>query len=226
MRILERLRGRQTSERVPSVDQASHAESSAPTALIVGLGNPGREYAGNRHNVGWHVADHFVSSRGWRFHKRQNDALIAIGRIGEVRVVVAKPQTFMNLSGRAVQPLARFYKAPPDRMLVIYDDLDLPFGAIRLRERGGAGGHNCMKSIIERMGSRDFPRLRIGVGRPLGRMDAAAYVLRDFDTAEQAELPDVLDRAAKAIETFVADGIGVAMNTHNRTAGNGSNGST
>lgn len=218
MHLLERLRGKRTPE--PALSEGEG--SSAPTALIIGLGNPGREYAGNRHNVGWHVADHFVSSRGWRFGKRRNDALIAMGRIGEVRVVVAKPQTFMNLSGRAVQPLARFYKTPPDRMLVIYDDLDLPFGAIRLREKGGAGGHNGMKSIIERMGSGDFPRLRIGVGRPPGRMDAADYVLRDFDASERAELPDVLDRAARAIETFVAHGIGVAMNAHNRTVENAS----
>jgi len=210
MHFLERLRGKQT------------AESSAPAALIVGLGNPGRDYAGNRHNVGWQVADHFVSSRSWRFTKRHNDALIALGRIGEVRVVVAKPQTFMNLSGRAVQPLARFYKVPPERMLVIYDDLDLPFGTIRLREKGGAGGHNGMQSIIERMGGGDFPRLRMGIGRPPGRMDAADYVLRDFDAGERVELPDVLDRAAKAIETFVAEGIGAAMNIHNRTAGNAS----
>ena len=210
MHFLERLRGKQT------------AESSAPAALIVGLGNPGRDYAGNRHNVGWQVADHFVSSRSWRFTKRHNDALIALGRIGEVRVVVAKPQTFMNLSGRAVQPLARFYKVPPERMLVIYDDLDLPFGTIRLREKGGAGGHNGTQSIIERMGGGDFPRLRMGIGRPPGRMDAADYVLRDFDAGERVELPDVLDRAAKAIETFVAEGIGAAMNIHNRTAGNAS----
>jgi PTH1 family peptidyl-tRNA hydrolase len=218
MHLLERLRRKQIPER----SEAEGEGPSAPTALIVGLGNPGREYARNRHNVGWQVADHFVSSRGWRFGKRQNDALIALGRIGDVRVVVAKPQTFMNLSGRAVQPLARFYKTPPDRMLVIYDDLDLPFGAIRLRERGGAGGHNGMKSIIERLGGGDFPRLRIGVGRPPGRMDAADYVLRDFDAGERAEMPMVLDQAARAIETFVAHGIVAAMNAHNRTAENAS----
>jgi len=216
MYFLERLRGRQTRERVLSEGEGS----SAPVALIVGLGNPGRDYAGNRHNVGWQVADHFVRAMNWRFTKRQNDALVALGRIGDARVVVAKPQTFMNLSGRAVQPLAKFYKAPPERMLVIYDDLDLPFGAIRLREQGGTGGHNGMKSIIERMGSGDFPRLRIGIGRPPGRMDAADYVLRDFDAGERAELPDVLERAASAVETFIVEGIGAAMNTHNRTTGN------
>ena len=203
MLLLDKLRHKHTTE------------STAPTALIVGLGNPGREHAANRHNVGWHIADRFVASRGWRFGKKQSDALVALGQIGDTRVIVAKPQTFMNLSGRSVQPLARFYKVPPVRMLVIYDDLDLPFGTIRLREKGGAGGHNGMRSIVERLGSDDFPRLRIGIGRPPGRMDPAAFVLRNFDTVEQAEMNDILDRAAQAIETFVAEGIGAAMNTYN-----------
>jgi len=203
MLLLDRLRNKHTTE------------SIAPTALIVGLGNPGREHAANRHNVGWHIADRFVASRGWRYNKKQSDALAALGQIGDTRVIVAKPQTFMNLSGRSVQPLARFYKVPPDRMLVIYDDLDLPFGTIRLREMGGAGGHNGMRSIVERLGSGDFPRLRIGIGRPPGRMDPAAFVLLNFDAVEQAEMNDILDRAAQAIETFVAEGIGAAMNKYN-----------
>jgi len=190
-------------------------ESTEATALVVGLGNPGREHSGNRHNVGWHIVDRFVAAHEWRFSKRQNDALVALGRIGETRVVVAKPQTFMNLSGRAVQPLTRFYKTPPDRMVVVYDDLDLPFGALRLREKGGAGGHNGMKSIIDRMGDGDFPRLRVGVGRPPGRMDPAAFVLRDFDPVEQAELPGILDRAVRAIELCIVEGIGAAMNAFN-----------
>ncbi len=194
--------------------------SAAPTALIVGLGNPGREHANNRHNVGWHIVDHFVSGRGWRFSKKQNDALIALGQIGNARVIVAKPQTFVNLSGRAVQPLARFYKVPPDRMLVIYDDLDLPFGTIRLRQTGGTGGHNGMKSIIDRLGHGDFPRLRVGIGRPPGRMDPAAFVLRDFDPAEQAAMPHLLDRAAQAIEAFITEGIGAAMNQFNASTQN------
>jgi len=206
MLLLDRLRHPSTRQTV------------GPTALVVGLGNPGREHAHNRHNVGWMIADRFAAHRGWRFSKRQNDALLAMGAVGETRVVVAKPQTFMNLSGRAVQPLARFYKVPLDRILVIYDDLDLPFGAIRLRERGGAGGHNGMRSIVDRMGSGDFPRLRVGVGRPPGRMDPAAFVLRDFEANEQAELPQVLDRAVDAIETFVSDGIAVAMNRYNGPA--------
>jgi PTH1 family peptidyl-tRNA hydrolase len=210
MLLLERLRRRRATE---------STESTAPATLIVGLGNPGREHAGNRHNVGFHVVDRFVESRGWRFDKRQNDALVALGHIGETRVIVVKPQTFMNLSGRAVQSLARFYKAPLNRLLVIYDDLDLPFGAIRLREKGGSGGHNGMKSILDRLGGGDFPRLRVGIGRPPGRMEPAAFVLRDFDAAELAELPGLLDRAATAIETFVGEGIASAMNRHNAATG-------
>ncbi len=203
MRLLDKLRGKHPTE------------PGAQWMLIVGLGNPGREHAGNRHNIGWHIANHFVASRGWQFSKKQNDALIALGQIDERRAIVAKPQTFMNLSGRAVQPLARFYKVPPEHMLVVYDDLDLPFGAIRLREKGGAGGHNGMRSIIEQIGTGDFPRLRVGIGRPPGRMDPAAFVLRDFDASEQAGLPDVLDRAAQAIETFITQGVAAAMNRYN-----------
>ena len=203
MRLLERLRGRHT------------AEPSAPAALIVGLGNPGREYADNRHSIGYRIVDRLAAAHEWRFSKKQNDALIALGALDVTRVIIAKPQTFMNLSGRAVQPLAKFYKVPLDRILVIFDDLDLPFGTIRLREKGGAGGHNGMKSIIERLGRGDFPRLRVGIGRPPGRMEPAAFVLRDFDADEAAALDDILDRAVSVIEAFIRSGIRVAMNQFN-----------
>ena len=212
MLLLDRLRGKRTTEE----------KSTAPPLLVVGLGNPGREYAGNRHNIGWRVADRFAAAREWRFTKKQNDALVALGSIGGARVIVAKPQTFVNQSGRAVGPLARFYKVPPERMLVIVDDLDLPFGTIRLREKGGAGGHNGMRSIIERLGTGDFPRLRIGIGRPPGQIDPAAFVLRDFDTSEQAELEDITDRAVSAIDIFIAEGIDAAMNKFNSQGRNGS----
>jgi len=203
MRLVDRLRGKTTTQ------------ASGSTALIVGLGNPGREHAGNRHNIGYRVADRFASLHELRFRRRQNDALVAAGSLGETRVIVAKPQTFMNLSGRAVQPLLKFYQVPLERMLVIFDDLDLPFGTLRLRERGSAGGHNGMKSIIERLASGDFPRLRVGIGRPPGRMEPAAYVLRDFEAAEEAELGALIERAASAIDAFVAEGIGAAMNKFN-----------
>ena len=212
MLLLDKLRSKRITD----------AKSTAPALLIVGLGNPGREYAGNRHNIGWRVADCFAAAREWRFTKKQNNALVALGSIGGARVIVAKPQTFMNQSGRAVGPLARFYKVPPERMLVIFDDLDLPFGTIRLREKGGAGGHNGMRSIIKRLGTGDFPRLRIGIGRPPGQFDPAAFVLRDFDTSEQAELDDLTDRAVSAIDIFIAEGIGAAMNKFNSQGRNGS----
>jgi len=203
MRLLERLRSRHTTE------------PTAPTALIVGLGNPGREYVSNRHNIGYRIAERLAAAHEWRFTRKQNDALVTLGTLDGARVIIAKPQTFMNLSGRAVQPLAKFYQVPLDRILVIFDDLDLPFGAIRLREQGGAGGHNGMKSIIDRLGSGDFPRLRVGIGRPPGRMNPAAFVLRDFDADEAAALDDILDRAVSAIEAFIGGGIRVAMNRFN-----------
>ena len=184
-------------------------------ALIVGLGNPGREYANNRHNVGFMTVDRWAAAQAIAFNKIQHHALIAPGRSGERRIIVAKPQTYMNDSGRAVSALLRFYKIPVEQLLVIFDDLDLPFGAIRLRADGGAGGHNGMRSIIQELGGNRFARLRIGIGRPPGRMDPAAYVLQDFNRDEAAELDAVLDRAAQAIDAFLSAGITAAMNQFN-----------
>ena len=186
-------------------------------ALIVGLGNPGREYAGNRHNVGFMAADRWVAAHGLTFNKVQHHAIIATGRSDEQRVVVAKPQTYMNDSGRAVGALLRFYKIPVEQLLVIFDDLDLPFGAIRLRAEGGAGGHNGMRSTIQHLGGNRFARLRVGVGRPPGRMDPAAFVLQDFSRDETPELAAVLDRAEQAIDLFLTAGIAAAMNQFNAT---------
>jgi PTH1 family peptidyl-tRNA hydrolase len=183
--------------------------------LIVGLGNPGREHAGNRHNVGFMTADRWAVAHGLAFSKIQHHAIIATGRAGDRRVVAAKPQTYMNDSGRAVGALLRFYKIPIERLLVIFDDLDLPFGVIRLRPDGGAGGHNGMRSIIQHLGGNRFARLRVGVGRPPGRMDPAAFVLQDFNREETAELAAVLDRAAQAIDLFFTAGITAAMNQFN-----------
>jgi peptidyl-tRNA hydrolase, PTH1 family len=198
--------------------KSSETEASPEAAaLIVGLGNPGREYAGNRHNVGFMIADRWVAAHAFSFNKIQHHAIIAQGRRGEQRVIVAKPQTFMNDSGRAVGALLRFYKIPIEHLLVIFDDLDLPFGAIRLRADGGAGGHNGMRSIIQHLGGNQFARLRIGIGRPPGRMDPAAFVLQDFGRYETAELDALLDRAGQAIDTFLAAGITAAMNQFNPT---------
>ena len=181
----------------------------------MGLGNPGREYAGNRHNVGFQIADRVVAAQQLSFSKVQHQAMIALGRLRDHRVVIAKPQTYMNDSGRAVSALLNFYKIPRDRLIVIFDDLDLPFGTLRLRSDGGAGGHNGMRSIIGQLGTNQFARLRVGIGRPPGRMDPAAFVLQDFNRDEVLELPGVLDRAVKAVETFVVDNITTAMNQFN-----------
>lgn len=184
-------------------------------ALIVGLGNPGREYADTRHNIGFQVVSLVAEKHGLKFSKMQNEALVASGRIGNTRVIVAKPQTWMNDSGRAVGPLAKFYKVELPRLMIVYDDLDRPSGTLRLRMEGGHGGHNGMKSIIARLGSPEFPRLRVGIGRPPGRMDPAAYVLQPFGRDEAIALGLARDRAVQAIEFFLTNGIVAAMNKFN-----------
>jgi PTH1 family peptidyl-tRNA hydrolase len=184
--------------------------------LIVGLGNPGREYRLNRHNVGFMALDRLVERRKLMgFTKRQGQALITSGHVAGASVILAKPQTYMNLSGEAVGALVRFYDLPLERLLVCYDDIDLPVGALRLRPEGSSGGHNGMKSIIQRLGTPAFPRLRIGIGRPPGRRAAASHVLQDLRGDELEFVNAVLDRAAEAIETFIQDGIVTAMNRFN-----------
>lgn len=183
--------------------------------LIVGLGNPGRNHAFNRHNVGFMAVDKLALAQGIDLRRVQSKAIVGNGRLAERAVILAKPQTFMNLSGEAVGALASFYRIPPRAVLVVYDELDIPFGVIRLREKGGAGGHNGMRSIIGQLGTNQFARLRVGIGRPPGRMDPAAFVLQDFNRDEALELPGVLDRAVKAVETFVVDNITTAMNQFN-----------
>lgn len=184
--------------------------------LIVGLGNPGRDYRHNRHNVGFMVLDRLVERHKLMgFTKKQNKALITGGTIAEKSVVLAKPQTYMNLSGEAVGGLRRFYDIPLERVLVAFDELDLPVGVLRLRPEGGTSGHNGMKSIIQHLGTEKFPRLRIGIGRPPGRMDPAAYVLQDFKGDDANLMAITLDRAADAVETFLKDGLVAAMNKFN-----------
>ncbi|MBN1920122.1 MAG: aminoacyl-tRNA hydrolase [Anaerolineae bacterium] len=160
--------------------------------LIVGLGNIGPRYAGNRHNIGFQAVDALAQSHGLSFSRSEHHAAVAHGMLNTHRVVLAKPQTWMNDSGKAVAPLLTFYKIPPERMLVLYDDLDIPLGTLRFRQEGSSGGHRGVQSIIQHTGTQGFPRLRLGIGRPPGRMDPAAYVLQDFDSAEQAILHDVL----------------------------------
>ena len=183
--------------------------------LIVGLGNPGRKYAGNRHNAGFHVVDRLAAAAGLRFDEQRSRASLARGRIEEVGVALIKPQTYMNLSGEAVGSVARFFKVSPERTLVVFDDLDLPLGALRLREQGGAGGHRGMASIIAHLSTRDFPRVRIGIGRPPGQMPPEAYVLQDFSADEKAVMEQTYERAVDAVRVVLREGFQMAMNRFN-----------
>lgn len=185
------------------------------TFLIVGLGNPGREYKDNRHNVGFMLIDRLSVRLNARMSRVQAKALVGSVNFEGNKIILGKPQTYMNLSGQSIQGLARFYKLPLENMLVAHDDLDLPFGTIRIRPGGGPGGQKGVASTIERLGSKDFRRLRIGIGRPPGRMDPAAYVLQDFLKADQITLSEILDRAADAVLTFMTDGLNAAMNKFN-----------
>jgi len=183
--------------------------------LIVGLGNPGREYRANRHNVGFMALDRLAEGLGLAFTRRQADALYTTGRLGGRPVVLAKPQRYMNLSGRPVAALLRFHDIPAERLMVVFDELDLPLGALRLRPEGGTSGHRGMQSIVEALGTQAFPRLRFGIGRPPGRMDPAAYVLQSFGEDELPLAAETLDRAVEAIGVFVTEGIAPAMNRYN-----------
>jgi PTH1 family peptidyl-tRNA hydrolase len=188
------------------------------TKIIVGLGNPGKEYASNRHNVGYQVVNLVAKSFGLTFDKRQAKARLAQGSIGGQRVILVKPRVFMNESGGPVVRVARFYKVEPTDMLVIFDDLDLPIGRIRLRPQGGTGGHKGMASIIKHLGNGDFPRLRVGIDRPPGRMDPAAYVLQDFSAEQEEDMAEVRERTVVAVETWLTQGIEAAMNEFNSPA--------
>ena len=183
--------------------------------LIVGLGNPGREYAFNRHNVGFMAVSRLAAKHQAAFTRKQGKALVTSIKFDEKQAILAKPQTYMNLSGEAVQSLLKFYDIPLEQLLVCFDELDLPVGTIRLRPEGGSSGQNGMKSIIERLGTQKFPRLRLGIGRPPGRMDPAAYVLQDFKEADGEIMDMTLDKAVEAIETFVKEGLNAAMNKFN-----------
>jgi PTH1 family peptidyl-tRNA hydrolase len=162
--------------------------------------------------------DRLAGTLGVRFSRIESKALVTKAEFQGRRLILAKPQTYMNLSGQAVTSLLKYYKIPLSQLLVAYDEIDLPFGTLRLRARGGSAGHNGMRSIIDRLGTQDFPRLRIGVNRPPGRMEAAAYVLQDFSDAEQEMLAILLERGVEAIQLFVSEGIEAAMNQFNGPA--------
>jgi PTH1 family peptidyl-tRNA hydrolase len=185
------------------------------TYLIAGLGDPGREYRETRHNIGFMLLDRLAVVLGGRFTRLQSKALVASTPFRGNRVILAKPQTFMNLSGQAVAGLMHFYKLPLEKLLVVHDHLDLPLGVLRIRPDGGAGGQRGMESIIEQLGTDDFTRLRIGIGRPPGRMDPADYVLQEFPEGDMQVVSESLTRAAEAVLAWIESGLEAAMNQYN-----------
>lgn len=185
---------------------------SADLWLVVGLGNPGPSYAGNRHNAGFMVLDVLAARAGGRFKSHRARADVLEGRLAGTRAVLAKPRSFMNESGGPVKGLCDFYKVPVERLVVVHDELDIPFGAVRLKQGGGDNGHNGLRSVTKSLGSKEYQRVRFGVGRPPGRMDAAAFVLKDFSAAERKDLALEVDRAADAVEALMADGLAAAQN--------------
>jgi peptidyl-tRNA hydrolase, PTH1 family len=187
--------------------------------LVIGLGNPGGEYAGNRHNAGFLVADLVAERVGARFGRhRKAAAAVAEGRIGfglqAPRLVLAKPLTYMNLSGGPVVALARFYKVPLDRIIAVHDDLDLAYGQVRAKAGGGEGGHNGLRSMSKSLGTKDYLRVRFGIGRPPGRQDPADFVLSDFSSVERKELDYLVDRAADVTMAVISNGLEWAQNQY------------
>jgi PTH1 family peptidyl-tRNA hydrolase len=182
--------------------------------LIAGLGNPGPQYAGNRHNAGFMVVGVLAARIPASFKRDRSRAQVATGTLAGMPVTLGKPMGFMNLSGGPVASLRSFYKIPPERIIVVHDELDLPFGAIRLKTGGGDNGHNGLRSVTAALGTRDYHRVRVGIGRPPGRMDPADFVLRDFSVAERSELPELLDRSADMVEAVLVRGVSAAQNEY------------
>jgi PTH1 family peptidyl-tRNA hydrolase len=183
--------------------------------LVVGLGNPGSGYSGNRHNVGFMVVDLLAERMRSKFKAHKSRADVVEGRLAGQRVVLAKPRSYMNDSGGPVTSLRDFFKVPLERLVVVHDELDLPYNGLRLKLGGGDNGHNGLKAIRRSLGSGEFYRVRLGIGRPPGRMDAASFVLRDFSTVERKELDVNVERAADAVEALLTDGLERAQNTFN-----------
>ena len=185
--------------------------------LVVGLGNPGKEYAGNRHNVGFLVADLLASRVGAKFGRsKRAHAAVAEGRLGfgGPKLVLLKPLTYMNLSGAPVVSLAQFFKVPVSNVIAVHDELDVPFGQVRAKRGGGEGGHNGLRSMSKSLSSKEYARVRFGIGRPPGRQDPADYVLSDFSGAERKELEFLVDRAADVVEAIVLEGVEWAQNKY------------
>jgi peptidyl-tRNA hydrolase, PTH1 family len=186
--------------------------------IIVGLGNPGPEYANTRHNAGQMVIALLAERMGARFKAHRTRCDIAEGRLAGQVVTLARTRSYMNLSGGPVGALAAFYKVPAERLAVVHDELDVPFGNVRLKLGGGDNGHNGLRSITAALGTRDYYRVRFGIGRPPGRMDPAAYVLKEFSAAERKSLPLEVDRAADAAEALLSAGLVAAQNEFHATA--------
>ncbi|GAB93961.1 aminoacyl-tRNA hydrolase [Gordonia rhizosphera] len=182
--------------------------------LIVGLGNPGPKYEKTRHNIGAMVADGLVDSAGerWKVHKRSGAEVAPLTLAGQ-QVLVAKPRTYMNESGRQIGPLAKFYSVKPDDLIVLHDELDIDFGLVRLKRGGGEGGHNGLRSISQSLGTRDYLRVRLGIGRPPGRQDPADFVLKPFPTSARADVDLLITHGCDAAELLVAHGLEPAQNT-------------
>jgi PTH1 family peptidyl-tRNA hydrolase len=185
--------------------------SDADRWLVVGLGNPGAKYAGNRHNIGAVIIEELASDRGVNLKSHKSGCLV--GEAGPM--VLARPTSYMNESGRPVAGLLRFYKSEPANLLVVHDELDIPFGDVRVKFGGGVAGHNGLKSIAQSIGTKEFVRIRFGVSRPPGQRDAAGHVLSDFSKKEREDLPSLIDRAMDAVGTIVTDGVERAMNETN-----------
>lgn len=183
--------------------------------LVVGLGNPERRYAGTRHNVGFQVVDALAHRWGWTFGSSRFDALVADGRRGGDRVALVKPLTYMNHSGEAVGAMARYFDVPAADVLVVYDDVDLPVGQLRLRPRGSAGSHNGMRSVVTHLGTQEMPRLRIGIGTARGGRDLTGHVLGKFSPAERDEMDTAVARAADCVERVLDGDLDGAMGTYN-----------
>ena len=187
-----------------------------PTKLIIGLGNPGKDYDGTRHNIGFAVVDSFARRHGIAVTKRDFQAVIGDGRVGDARVFLMKPQTFMNLSGQSAGAFLRMKPLEMAEIMVVTDDISLPLGRLRLRAEGSAGGHNGLKSLIAHLHGQSFPRLRFGVGAPRDPSVQIDFVLGRFGRSEQAEVDEGIDRALAALELWLMDGIQPAMNRFNR----------
>jgi len=184
--------------------------------LLVGLGNPGSEYSRNRHNMGFLCLNHFAKSHRLAFSQRQSKARVAKGEVGGEPVILSKPTTYMNLSGAAVASLVRQWKVSLSDILIVHDDMDLPLGKIRLKPKGSAAGHHGIESIIASLGSQEFPRLRVGIGRPGDTGGTIDYVLGDFVSSERDLVEEVIARVSKAIDCFIAEGLEKTMSKFNR----------